>query len=406
MSLFETAVIASGRALDLADTDGGRLWPIEVVEGGETVCFVDDSDSNYTLSMKFKAMWAVWLPRLVASPAGGRKAVVYHHWTVFENFARWAESRGYVAGAMLARKDASRGWSPENCLWVDRFGTRIGNDGDGSHWKSAGDGNSKGRRFSYVFAFGRKMTVAELSAMDDCVVSYATLRNRIASGIDPEKAATTPARIQNRESVPLWNWAGSKSGELDESETDHELWESWNHMLSRSKVATDFNIPHAGRVKAHGTRIGRARRTGRHKKLPKHKSFEPSWSKYPVFARWAVESGYRPGMRLARRDAREGWFPENCFWTCDEIRHATIEDGVLAKRKDAVLIEAFGESKTAPDWARDSRCCGVSATCIRERVKSGTWAPEDAITTPAFPRSSGMKREQFRKSVNQGEANQ
>ena len=59
-----------------------------------------------------------------------------------------------------------------------------------------------------------------------------------------------------------------------------------------------------------------------------------------------------------------------------KIEHPEIKIGRQKK-----LIEAFGEKKTADEWAEDMRCGkGVSADLIRRRLRyNWPWKAEDAI---------------------------
>lgn len=71
--------------------------------------------------------------------------------------------------------------------------------------------------------------------------------------------------------------------------------------------------------------------------------------------------------------ARNGWEP-NCHW-------ATKEQNCNNKR-DNVLVAAFGETKTAAEWDKDPRCV-VSARTLRLRINRDGWEGERAIMTPA-----------------------
>jgi hypothetical protein len=56
-------------------------------------------------------------------------------------------------------------------------------------------------------------------------------------------------------------------------------------------------------------------------------------------------------------------------------------DGSPGGRAPKYIVTAFGETKTAPEWARDERCA-VSAELLRSRFRKGV-APEEAITLPS-----------------------
>ena len=64
------------------------------------------------------------------SDYGGRGITVCEEWLDFSNFASWADSSGYdeTAGrglCTLDRIDNDRGYSPDNCRWVDMHEQRM-----------------------------------------------------------------------------------------------------------------------------------------------------------------------------------------------------------------------------------------------------------------------------------------
>lgn len=80
-----------------------------------------------------------------------------------------------------------------------------------------------------------------------------------------------------------------------------------------------------------------------------------------------------PGMTLDRINTDGDYSPENCRW-------ATYKQQAR-NRRSTILITAFGESKSAPDWADDSRC-SVILPVLGDRIRNG-WNPETAITKPS-----------------------
>lgn len=95
------------------------------------------------------------------------------------------------------------------------------------------------------------------------------------------------------------------------------------------------------------------------------------WRDFRNFLDWA-KSGYKEGLWLDRKDNDGEYSPTNCRWvTPNESR-----DNV----RGTMYITAFGETKSAAEWTRDSRCV-VKRDTLRQRIKYG-YEPELAITTP------------------------
>jgi hypothetical protein len=90
-----------------------------------------------------------------------------------------------------------------------------------------------------------------------------------------------------------------------------------------------------------------------------------------TFEKWAMENGYDDNLSIDRIDVNGNYTPENCKWS-NRIDQAN-------NTRKNVFIEAFGESKTIPEWSRDPRA-KTSLNNIRGRINRG-WEPEKAIST-------------------------
>lgn len=51
---------------------------------------------------------------------GARGITVCKEWSTPEPFCRWAIENGYSPSLTLERKDNSKGYSPDNCIWATR----------------------------------------------------------------------------------------------------------------------------------------------------------------------------------------------------------------------------------------------------------------------------------------------
>ena len=98
------------------------------------------------------------------------------------------------------------------------------------------------------------------------------------------------------------------------------------------------------------------------------------WRDFWKFYDWAIASGYERGAALlVLGDAREA-APATTRWLPYTERHRTWK----TPRSRGFQIEAFGESKTAAEWAADPRC-QISAKILRRRLRFGA-TPEIALT--------------------------
>jgi hypothetical protein len=143
---------------------------------------------------------------------------------------------------------------------------------------------------------------------------------------------------------------------------DRRLRSVWNQMHQRCKNPNSERYPRYG---ARGVRV------------------DPRWDSFSTFVTWATETGYEPGLTVDRVDNDGPYSPENCRWLTPSQQQRNTSR--------SVLLTAFSETKSAPDWAEDPRCA-VPYTALIQRVRVYGWPAEEAITTPPQPNGGPRAR--------------
>lgn len=92
------------------------------------------------------------------------------------------------------------------------------------------------------------------------------------------------------------------------------------------------------------------------------------WTNYETFERWALLSGYGPGLTIDRIDVNGDYTPENCRWV-------TRKDQAY-NRRDNHRLTFQGETLTITEWANRIGC---TPTCIYYRLSAG-WTLEEMLT--------------------------
>ena len=107
---------------------------------------------------------------------GGRGITVCSEWMHdFESFYNWSINHGYSNELSLDRIDGDKGYSPDNCRWVDN------------------KTQAKNRRTSIFITFnGMTHSIPEWEKITG--IKSATIRKRLRSGWDIDKTLTQPLK--------------------------------------------------------------------------------------------------------------------------------------------------------------------------------------------------------------------
>ncbi len=139
--------------------------------------------------------------------------------------------------------------------------------------------------------------------------------------------------------------------------------------------------------KTHGCSIGARRKLYDVWRQMRRRCYDPACKDYPLwggrgigvchewhnpraFCEWAEQNGYADGLTIERVDNDSGYSPGNCTWIPNERQ--------ARNTRRIRYITAFGQTKSASDWARET---GISYTSLIMRLNLG-WSPERALTEP------------------------
>lgn len=109
---------------------------------------------------------------------GGKGISMCDEWLEFENFYQWALESGFDPNLTIDRIDNGKGYSPDNCRWVDYY-TQENNRSDNV----------------FLEHNGEKHTIAEWSRLLN--ISRKNIEKRLALGWSVEETLSTPVRRCN-----------------------------------------------------------------------------------------------------------------------------------------------------------------------------------------------------------------
>ncbi len=332
---------------------------------------------------------------------GARGVRICGAWHDFVVFRDWARAHGWKPGLSLGLDVWEFGYAPGNCTWVSRSESIQQGILDGP----------KGALWG-ITAFGETKTASAWADDRRCTVGAQGLLERLERGLDPERAITLPQFAErritgSRRSRPARKGSGRhpsraidwdkvrelyvKKG-LDVAETALALDASYHGVLrglrQRGWLIEHETVPWT--KLQHGRHLHRAWLSMRERcRSPAHPEYAKvggrgirtctEWEDFGAFHAWALRSGYRPGLCLARLDRARDYAPSNCRW----LTRQEMSNRILPKisRKTRWTFTAFGETKGPTAWSRDRRCA-VSLTGLVDRLRGG-WKPEEAIVTPS-----------------------
>lgn len=84
---------------------------------------------------------------------------------------------------------------------------------------------------------------------------------------------------------------------------------------------------------------------------------------YEAFAEWSITHGYKADYFLCRKNTKEDWRPDNCFW---------------GPQYNAKYITIDGETHSISEWCRIK---GVEYATVQYRIKRN-WPTEKLFTKP------------------------
>ena len=104
------------------------------------------------------------------------------------------------------------------------------------------------------------------------------------------------------------------------------------------------------------------------------------WRDYKAFEAWALESGWRKGLHLTRRDKRGDFEPGNCFWATPG--EANGWRSVVRRMADGWSArDLIGTRDLGRDRARQQR--------VARRIFVDGWEAARAASAPAMRRVRG-----------------
>ncbi len=260
-------------------------------------------------------------------------------WTEEEdNYIR--ENHEKLSGQEMANKLGRT----TKAIW-SRFGTLgLDKNGKGRHVK-------EGDKIE-----GTRLTLQKITLKKYCGQNVSFGLFRCDCGV--EKIIKITA-VRPGKTISCGCWKNEKSAiscknRATHHKSNHKLYNTYNSMISRC-----YNTKEAGYEYWGGRGINVCK----------------EWlDDFVVFYDWAIKNGWDKKLTIGRINNDGNYEPLNCQWETHKEQNNN--------KSSNVKILAFGEEKTAYQWADDERCGGANGGTISERINKLKWNPEKSITDP------------------------
>ena len=110
-------------------------------------------------------------------------------------------------------------------------------------------------------------------------------------------------------------------------------------------------------------------------------SFCQEWHDFMVFYKWAIESGYRPGLTIDRINNDGDYTPDNCRWVTMKVQSLN--------KRNIMMVEYNGKRQSLKEWSRE---LGFSRGVLESRIKIYGWPIDEALSTPSNKHNKRHRR--------------
>ncbi len=303
--------------------------------------------------------------------------------TDFRAFRDWARAHGYTDQYHVIRHDTTRGYTADNCQWVDRRTQ--------THQTTP---------IAMYTAFEETKPLTLWAEDVRCVSNYQTLLRRVRQGWELVSALTTPnthrpsrAMTAFGETKALHAWTRDARCVIGKPTLEQRLRDGWTleAALTTSRTAPPLIVTAYGESKTltaweddprcvvpiatlrfriqNGYEPERALTTPVRSRPPRPYT---AWGETKPLYAWVADARCVVSQTTLTNRLAEGW---------------TILDALLTPGEElpgnTILLTVFGETKSLSAWSRDARC-RVSRGQLMRRLQQ-QWDGERALTTPARP---------------------